>query len=87
VHLFGELIAAHLRTATHRPLDPAAERAYLDRFAGQDGQRRYLDQGAAAGHRVPGAGHFLPEDAPDATTAALREFLLNRVERVSGTPS
>lgn len=43
-HVFHELVAAHLRTSTHRPLDAAGEQAYLGRFAGPDGQRRYLDQ-------------------------------------------
>lgn len=42
--LFGEIIAAHLRTTTSRPLRPEATRAYLDRFAGEQGQQRYLDQ-------------------------------------------
>lgn len=42
--LFGEVIAAHLHTTTHRPLPREAARAYLDRYAGEQGQQRYLDQ-------------------------------------------
>jgi pimeloyl-ACP methyl ester carboxylesterase len=42
--LFGEVIAAHLHTTTHRPLSREAARAYLDRYAGEQGQQRYLDQ-------------------------------------------
>lgn len=42
--LFGEIIAAHLRTTTSQPLTPDATRAYLGRFAGERGQQRYLDQ-------------------------------------------
>lgn len=43
-HLFHEVIAAHVRTTTHRALDGAAERAYLGRYAGPQGQQRWLDQ-------------------------------------------
>lgn len=43
-HVFHELIRAHLATATHRPLDPGTERAYLEPYAGEAGQQRYLDQ-------------------------------------------
>lgn len=40
--VFGELIAAHLRTATHAPLPAETTKAYLDRYAGAEGQRRWL---------------------------------------------
>jgi pimeloyl-ACP methyl ester carboxylesterase len=40
---FTALITAHLRTTSAVGLDAEAERAYLDRFAGPDGQQRYLD--------------------------------------------
>ncbi|MBF6175791.1 alpha/beta fold hydrolase [Nocardia blacklockiae] len=43
-HIFHELVRAHLATATHRPLDPVIERAYLAPYAGPAGQQRYLDQ-------------------------------------------
>ncbi|MEU7818769.1 alpha/beta hydrolase [Pseudonocardia sp. NPDC049154] len=43
-HVFHELIRAHLGTATHRPLGAATERAYLEPYAGEAGQQRYLDQ-------------------------------------------
>ena len=41
---FTALIAAHLRTTSATGLDVEAERAYLGRYAGPEGQRRYLDQ-------------------------------------------
>jgi len=111
-HLFAAVIAAHLRTTVAGTFDDETERAYLDRFAGADGQQRYLDHVAgfdeddtrdvvarlgeitvptdvvwgaedawvptSAGttlrdaipgarlHTIPGAGHFLTEDAPEA---------------------
>ena len=43
-HVFAELVAAHLRTTTAGAMDPGTERAYLDRYAGVEGQQRYLDQ-------------------------------------------
>ena len=41
---FTALIAAHLRTTSATGLDAEAERAYLEPYAGPEGQRRYLDQ-------------------------------------------
>lgn len=41
--LFGGIIATHLRSTTSQPLSLEAARAYLDRFAGEQGQQRYLD--------------------------------------------
>jgi pimeloyl-ACP methyl ester carboxylesterase len=120
-HLFAAMIAGHLRTAVAGPLAEEAERAYLDRYAGTDGRRRYLDQVAgfdeddtravvarlgeiavpvdvvwgeedtwlplpmaktlrdaipgARGHTIPGAGHFLTEDAPEEFLAVLAGVL------------
>jgi pimeloyl-ACP methyl ester carboxylesterase len=120
-YLFEAVVATHLRTAVAGPLSEEAERAYLDRFAGRDGRRRYLDHVAgfdeddtrdvvarlgeitvptdvvwgeedtwlplatasavrdaipgARLHVVPGAGHFLTEDAPEAFLAVLGEVL------------
>ncbi|MEJ2886444.1 alpha/beta fold hydrolase [Actinomycetospora aeridis] len=120
-HLFAAMITAHVRTTVAGTLDAAAERAYLDRYAGPEGQQRYLDQVAgfteehtrdvvarlgeitvptevvwgeedawiplAAGvalrnalpgaqlRVVPGAGHFLPEEASDTLIDHLRRFL------------
>jgi pimeloyl-ACP methyl ester carboxylesterase len=120
-YLFEAMIAAHLRTAVAHPLTDEAERAYLDRFAGADGQQRYLDHVAgfdeddtrdvvarlgevavptdvvwgeedtwlplsvattlrdaipgARLHTLPGAGHFLTEDAPEAFLDVLAEVL------------
>ncbi|MHC1563450.1 alpha/beta fold hydrolase [Actinomycetospora sp. C-140] len=43
-HLFAAMITAHVRTTVAGTLSDEAERAYLDRYAGPDGQQRYLDQ-------------------------------------------
>ena len=118
---FSALITAHLRTTSATGLGAQAERAYLDRYAGPEGQQRYLDQVAGfseddtrdvvarlgeiavptdvvwgaddtwlpttAGttlrdtipgarlHAVPGAGHFLTEDAPQAFVDLLAQVL------------
>jgi pimeloyl-ACP methyl ester carboxylesterase len=120
-HLFEAMIAGHLRTAVAGPLPEEVERAYLDRFAGTDGRRRYLDHVAgfdedhtrevvdrlgelavpvdvvwgeedswlplptattlaeaipgARRHGIPGAGHFVTEDAPEAFLAVLTGVL------------
>ncbi|GAA1957190.1 alpha/beta hydrolase [Amycolatopsis minnesotensis] len=120
-HVFGEIIAGHVRTATHLELPEPVRAAYLDRFAGRDGQQRWLDHvahfseddtadvvgalgeiavpthviwgehdqwlprrtatelaGAIPGARrtiIPGAGHFLTEDAPAEVAAVLAEWL------------
>jgi pimeloyl-ACP methyl ester carboxylesterase len=54
-HIFDRIIAAHLHTTTHRPLSEGAAAAYLDRYAGPEGQQRYLDQVA----------HFTEDDTRD----------------------
>ncbi|GAA4797792.1 alpha/beta hydrolase [Actinomycetospora chlora] len=118
---FTAMITAHLRTTVAGTLADDAERAYLERYAGPEGQQRYLDQvsgfsehdtrdvvarlgeitvptdvvwGAedtwlppsaattlgetipgARRHTVPGAGHFLTEDAPEAFLDVLAEVL------------
>jgi len=54
-HIFERITAAHLHTTTHRPLSGAAAAAYLDRYAGADGQACYLDQVA----------HFTEDDTRD----------------------
>jgi pimeloyl-ACP methyl ester carboxylesterase len=53
-HLFTEIIAAHLRTATLRPLTPDVTRAYLGRFTGRNGQQRWLRQVAHFDERDTG---------------------------------
>lgn len=118
---FTALITAHLRTTVAGTLPDEAERAYLDRYAGPEGQQRYLDQIAgfteddtrdvvarlgeitvptdvvwgaedtwlpaaaattlqdavpgARRHTLPGAGHFLTEDAPQAVLDVLTGVL------------
>ncbi|MGX1668915.1 alpha/beta fold hydrolase [Streptomyces sp. NPDC055400] len=42
--VFGELIFARFRTATHRPMSPETANAYLAPWAGSDGQQRWMDQ-------------------------------------------
>lgn len=46
-HIFADIVAARLRTATHRPMADADATAYLTSWAGPDGQQRWLDQVAA----------------------------------------
>ncbi|GAA4875722.1 alpha/beta fold hydrolase [Actinomycetospora straminea] len=118
---FTALITAHLRTTVTGTLPDDTERAYLDRYAGAEGQQRYLDQVAgfseadtrdvvarlgeiavptdivwgaedtwlpptaattlqqaipgARRHTVPGAGHFLTEDAPETVLDVLAGVL------------
>ncbi|PSL00057.1 pimeloyl-ACP methyl ester carboxylesterase [Murinocardiopsis flavida] len=48
-HVFADIIAPRLRTATHRPMDDATAAAYLAPWAGADGQQRWVDQVAAVG--------------------------------------
>lgn len=45
--IFGDLIAARLRSATHLPLPRKVLEAYLAPWSGSEGQRRWLDQVAA----------------------------------------
>lgn len=42
--VFGELVAARLRTATHRPMSDEVADAYFAPWAGADGQHRWIDQ-------------------------------------------
>ena len=120
-HVFADIVAPRLRTATHRPMAPEVADAYLALWRGAEGQRRWVDQVSAVDHRdtaaaverlgqvtaptlvlwgaddawlpttraddlaaaIPGArqervaraGHFLPEDAPEATAEALLRHL------------
>jgi pimeloyl-ACP methyl ester carboxylesterase len=41
-HIFREVAAAHLRTATARPMGPAAFAAYFDQWEGEPGHRLWL---------------------------------------------
>ncbi|MDT0302805.1 alpha/beta fold hydrolase [Streptomonospora wellingtoniae] len=48
--VFADLAALRLRSATRAPLPEEAVAAYLAPWAGQSGQRRWLDQVAAVSH-------------------------------------
>ena len=45
--IFGDLIAARFRTATHRPMSPEVAASYLAPWAGHAGQQRWIDQVSA----------------------------------------
>jgi pimeloyl-ACP methyl ester carboxylesterase len=42
VHVFREVVAAHLRTATYRPMDEEVFRAIFDQWEGERGQALWL---------------------------------------------
>ena len=46
VAIFEDVIASHLRTATHRPLDEGAFATYLEGWRGELGQKLYLQKDA-----------------------------------------
>jgi pimeloyl-ACP methyl ester carboxylesterase len=46
-HVFADIIAARIRTATHHPMSDAAAGAYLAPWAGPAGQQRWIDQVAS----------------------------------------
>ena len=46
VAIFEAVIASHLRTATHRPLDEGAFATYLESWRGELGQKLYLQKDA-----------------------------------------
>jgi len=46
-HVFHDIIAARLRTATHHPMSDAVASAYLAPWAGAAGQQRWVDQVAS----------------------------------------
>lgn len=48
--IFGDIIAARFRTATHIPMAEEAVDGYLAPWAGPDGQQRWIDQVAAVSH-------------------------------------
>ena len=48
---FEAIVASHLRTATHRPLDEPGIDAYLDQWRGERGQKRYLQKDAQLDER------------------------------------
>jgi pimeloyl-ACP methyl ester carboxylesterase len=50
-HVFEQVVAAHLRTATARPLSDEAFAAYFSPWTGEDGQRAYLDKVAGFDER------------------------------------
>ena len=46
-HIFNDIITARLRTAVHQPMSDATASAYLDPWADEAGQGRWLDQVSA----------------------------------------
>jgi pimeloyl-ACP methyl ester carboxylesterase len=48
---FEAVVASHLRTATHKPLDQHALATYLEGWRGEFGQRRYLQKDAQLDER------------------------------------
>ncbi|MFG2140834.1 alpha/beta fold hydrolase [Streptomyces sp. NPDC048650] len=48
--IFGDVIAARFRTATHQPMSQEAADGYLAPWAGPEGQQRWIDQVAAVRH-------------------------------------
>jgi pimeloyl-ACP methyl ester carboxylesterase len=48
-HVFGDIMAARLRTATHRQMSGAVASAYLAPWAGAAGQQRWVDQVTSVG--------------------------------------
>ena len=42
--IFEAIVASHLRTATHEPMDESAFEAYLEQWSGHLGQRLYLQK-------------------------------------------
>ena len=44
--IFEAIVASHLRTATHRPLDQHAFATYLEGWRGESGQKLYLQKDA-----------------------------------------
>jgi pimeloyl-ACP methyl ester carboxylesterase len=45
--IFGDLVAARFRTATHRPMPPDVAAAYVAPWSGPEGQQRWMDQVSA----------------------------------------
>lgn len=122
--VFGDLIAARLRSATARPMSSEVQASYLAPWMGPAGQGRWVDQVASVGFHdteepvarlgqitaptlilwgeddtwltpsvgdrlaasipnatredIAGAGHFLPEDAPEEAADAIERFLRAR---------
>lgn len=42
IHIFREVAAAHIRTATHLPMAPTAFAAYFDQWEGETGRQMWL---------------------------------------------
>jgi pimeloyl-ACP methyl ester carboxylesterase len=43
-HIYEQVVAAHLRTTVHRPMDGDAFEAYMDQWRGKSGQEAYLQK-------------------------------------------
>ena len=44
VHIYEQVVAAHLRTTVHRPMAGDAFEAYMDQWRGKSGQQAYLQK-------------------------------------------
>jgi pimeloyl-ACP methyl ester carboxylesterase len=74
--VFEAYVAARLRETTNRPMDEGAFEVYLSQWQGDPSQAETL-VGKIPGSRlriVPGAGHFVMEDAPEMVAEILAEF-------------
>lgn len=52
-HIFREVAAAHLRTATEQPMRPEVFAAYFDQWEGEGGQELWIRTSAATTSRTP----------------------------------
>jgi hypothetical protein len=43
-HIYEQVVATHLRTTDHRPIEGDAFEAYIDQWRGESGQEAYLEK-------------------------------------------
>ena len=43
-HIYEQVVATHLRTTVHRPIEGDAFEAYIDQWRGENGQEAYLEK-------------------------------------------
>lgn len=49
-HVFADITAARMRTATHQPMTDEVVQGYLEPWAGPNGQQRWIDQVTSIDH-------------------------------------